>query len=500
MASIGMEIRQVRSAVRLPFLIVAVALLLWAALVRLPFGIAPRADADAALFWLIGHGWRMGELPYLGTWDIKPPGIFLVFAFADAMFGAAPFGGRILAALAIGAGAAGLYRFGQRVLGDSRLALIAALLLPTYSLLFDGLANKPELFAAPFVIWGITLAATAGRASGQLLLAGLVMGAAPMMKQTAGFEILFLAGYLAWRHRSLPALAAFGAGLAMVPCAFALYFAAHGAFTELLDASVFGALLRLHGDGVTLAEAPVRVLASLKTAMPLLLLAGLGWAERKRLSWRGAGVRPANPDAALLTWGWLGAAALAELAMRATYPAYALPLLAPLCLLSARVLAALTLVERRDLARWALVIVAAVVLWPVLFQFFRDDPDHDSQPLGIAAYLRQHAPGKPIYVVNYDPVVYQLSGAPTLTRFSFHQHLVCEFPALPVAADAEIRRIMERRPAALVFASPTHHMVCELPERIALVHALARTGGYRKVAAIPGKAGAVEMWMPSSGF
>jgi 4-amino-4-deoxy-L-arabinose transferase-like glycosyltransferase len=479
---------------------VSLALVAWAALVRLPFGIAPRADADAALFWLIGHGWRMGELPYLGTWDIKPPGIFLVFAFADALFGAEPFGGRVLAALAIGAGAVGLYRFGQRVLGDSRVALIAALLLPTYSLLFDGLANKPELFAAPFVIWGITLAAAAaGRSRGQLLLAGLIMGAAPMMKQTAGFEILFVTAYLAWRHRSLPALVAFGAGLAVVPCAFALYFATHGAFAELMDASVFGALLRLHGDGVTLAQAPVRVLASLKTAMPLLVLTGLGWAERKRLSWRGTDAMPAHPDAALLAWGWLGAAALAELAMRATYPAYALPLLAPLCLLSARVLAALIRTNGSGLARVVPILVAAVLLWPVVFQTVREDPDHDSQPVAIAAYLRQQVPARPIYVVNYDPVVYLLSGAPTLTRFSFHQHLVCDFPALPVAADAEIRRIMAKRPAALVFASPTHHMVCERPERIALVQSLARGSGYRKAAAIPGKAGAVEIWLPPVG-
>lgn len=488
-----------RFAMRMPSVAISVALIAWAALVRLPFGIAPRADADAALFWLIGHGWRMGELPYLGTWDIKPPGIFLVFAFADALFGAEPFGGRVLAGLAIGAGAAGLHRYGQRVLGDSRVALIAALLLPTYSLLFDGLANKPELFAAPFVIWGITIAATAEREVPRLLLAGLIMGAAPMMKQTAGFEILFVTGYLAWRHRSVPILVAFGAGLAMVPCAFALYFAAHGAFAELMDASVFGALLRLHGDGVTLAEAPVRVLASLKTAMPLLVLAGLGWAERKRLSWRGADASPAHQNAALLTWGWLGTAALGELAMRATYPAYALPLLAPLCLLSARVLAALSRTESRGLARGAPVVVAAVLFWPVLFQLVRTDPDHDSQPLAIAAYLRQHAPGQPIYVVNYDPVVYQLSGAPTLTRFSFHQHLVCEFPALPVAADSEIRRIMTRRPAALVFAAPTHRMACELPERIVLVQSLARDSGYRKAAAIPGKAGAVEIWLPPTG-
>lgn len=479
---------------RWPFVAVVVALLVWAALVRLPFGIAPRADADAALFWLIGHGWRLGHLPYLDTWDIKPPGVFLIFAMADALFGANPFGGRLLAALAIGAGAAGLYRFGERVLGDRRAGVIAALLFPTYSLLFDGLANKPELFAAPFVIWGLVVMAQARGSLWRLILSGVLMGAAPMMKQTAAFEILFALAYLGLRHRTLPRLAAFAAGLAAVPAAFALYFAAHGVFGELMQASVFGALLRLHGDGVTVAEAPVRVLASLKTAMPLLVLAGLGWAERKRLSWQGEAGEVAHPDAALLAWGWLGATALGELAMRATYPAYALPLLAPLCLLSSRVLAALSGAAEPRLRRFALVLVVATVLWPLVFHLVRSDPDIDPQPPAVAAYLREHVPGQPVYVVNYDPVVYQLSGAPTLTRFSFHQHLMCEFPALPVSAEAEIARIMAQRPAALVFAAPTHRMVCEMPERIGLVHALAVKVGYRKVAAVPGQSGAVEIW------
>ena len=48
---------------------------------------------------------------------------------------------------------------------------------------------------------------------------------------------------------------------------------------------------------------------------------------------------------------------------------------------------------------------------------------------------------------------------------------------------------MTRRPAALVFAAPTHRMACELPERIALVQSLARDSGYRKAAAIPGDEG-----------
>lgn len=479
------------------FWVIAAGLLVWTMAVRLPFGLAPRADADAALFWLIGHGWRTGIVPYAGLWDIKPPGIFLIFAGADALFGADPLGGRIMAALAIGTGSAGLYRAGDRLLDDRRVGLFAALLFPVYSLLFDGLANKPELFCAPLVIWGLLLAAQAVRSDGAsnrglLFTAGLLLGFAAMIKQTAAFEILFVVILLGLIGRTVratvPMWAVFGAGLAFAPLGFAAYFAAVGAFTAFFDASVVGALLRLRGDGVALADAPVRVLASLKTGMPLLVLAGLGWAERRRLAWNG------HDRAALVVWGWLAAAALGELAMRATYPAYALPLVAPLCLLSARPLAALT---RARSGAWRIaggVACVIALLWPLAFRVFTRDPDIDLQAPRVAAYLRERVPGQPVYVVDYDPVVYQLSGAPVLTRFPFHQHIVCDFPALPVSPEAEIRRIMAARPAALVFAPENHRMVCELPERVGLVRALARAGGYAPATRIAGDYGEVEIW------
>lgn len=489
---------------------VFLACLFWSALVRLPFGLAPRADADAALFWIIGHGWRLGDVPYAGVWDIKPPGIFLIFAGADALFGANPLGGRLLAALAIGIAAAGLYRLCDRVLDDRKAGLIAAALLPPYTLLFDGLAGKPELFCAPLVTWGILLAvegisAPERRAFGRLILSGVLMGFAATIKQTAVFEIIFVGIALAWIiHHSdqaarpdkpaptgkiITAWAVYGIGLAAVPLGFALYFAAMGAFADFIDASVVGALLRLRGDGVSLAEAPVRLLASLKTGMPLLVLAGLSWAERRRLAWRGL------PHAPFLAWGWLAAAALGELAMRATYPAYALPLVAPLCLLSARLLAAMLRAGTRTWQVAGLAILAGAVCWPILFKAVTPDPDIDRQAPQVAAYLRKAVPGKPVYVVDYDPVIYQLAGAPLLTRFAFHQHMMCDFPALPVSPEEEIRRIVAKRPAALVFAPEKHRMICELPERVDLVRGLAMKAGYREAARIDGPHGAVAIWM-----
>jgi hypothetical protein len=70
----------------------------------------------------------------------------------------------------------------------------------------------------------------------------------------------------------------------------------------------------------------------------------------------------------------------------------------------------------------------------------------------VAAALAAHvAPGDPVWVVNYPPVVHVLAGAGLSTRYVFPQHLTGAHAAVTgIDADAEVRRILDSRPAALV--------------------------------------------------
>ena len=104
-------------------------------------------------------------------------------------------------------------------------------------------------------------------------------------------------------------------------------------------------------------------------------------------------------------------------------------------------------------------------------------------------------PGQPVYVVDYEPVVYQLSGAPVPTRFPLPLHLMCDFPPLPVLPEDELRRIIATRPAALIFAPTDYRMSGELPARIGLVRQIASQANYRPTVSIDGPAGPVEIWM-----
>ncbi|HEY5081851.1 MAG TPA: hypothetical protein VII91_08035 [Bauldia sp.] len=87
------EVREPRSSVypawlkRAAFAALPVALiLLWTCAVRLPF--YTQTDKDEFFFSAIAAEWLKGGLPYVATFDIKPPGVFFIFAVAQSLFGA----------------------------------------------------------------------------------------------------------------------------------------------------------------------------------------------------------------------------------------------------------------------------------------------------------------------------------------------------------------------------------------------------------------------------
>ncbi len=68
-------------AAALPFVLI----LAWSATVRLPF--YGTATGDEFFFSVVAREWLHGSLPYVSTFDIKPPGLFFIYAVAQALFG-----------------------------------------------------------------------------------------------------------------------------------------------------------------------------------------------------------------------------------------------------------------------------------------------------------------------------------------------------------------------------------------------------------------------------
>jgi hypothetical protein len=234
-----------------------VLILVWSAAVRLPFyGIA---NGDEFFFSVVAREWLHGGLPYVDAFDIKPPGLFLIYAIAQTIFGDsyATFKGMEIVAVASGA----LLLFVMlRPFGAGRLAIWVAALYPVYTLAFDGTAAVNMLLQLPFVIAAFAAVAAATRDGATTrrrltgaFLAGLAIGSAGMIKQTAVFEAtaaFIMLGTYGERDARLRMLALFVVGAALPALSFSAYFLALGHFRELFNDVIVLALRRLDPDVV----------------------------------------------------------------------------------------------------------------------------------------------------------------------------------------------------------------------------------------------------------
>ncbi len=198
--------------------------------IRAPFN--ANVGVDEAFYLVVGRQWLHGQPPYAGTFDVKPPLLFLLMAASEALFGATLQAAKALSTAAAALTACGLYLFGRRFLGE--LSGAAACLLYLISALnLGGTFSPAELIMAPFTTFGMLIGAAAllaERRSGvpAFLASGLLFGAGACVKQTALFEAAPFALALLLGGEIRPrwwAFATFAAGFCVVPAAFAIYFA-----------------------------------------------------------------------------------------------------------------------------------------------------------------------------------------------------------------------------------------------------------------------------------
>ena len=436
----------------LPWLLLAI----WVALLRSPTFLLAQTDADESYFLLLGEAWNRGLWPYETLWDVKPPGLFALFAAAQLLVGPGLFAARLLTAVAVFAGSAALWRLARNHLqapypgnrpNTSHCATLpwaAAVIYPAYSLVLAGDKSRAELLLAPFVIFGFDIVlqwrrdAAVGSSTKVALpgMAGLVFGLAFTIKQTAVFEA-GLSGFLiasAWPavgvRRTGAVLAWFTAGFLLPVAGFLLFFAAHGMEPGLYLTPLLGALQRLGGEGPGAGEALSRVMIFGLPILPLLVGGGLlVAAERGR-------IRRFAHDPRAVPWiaGWAAASTVGVLAMRALFAHYELVLVAPFLLLTLVLL-------RKALTRGRTLVVATMLLalypWGWVSLPFRPKRSllAEAAESLVASGLR---PGGSLYAVDLDPVIYRRTAALPPTRYAFPQHLLCDFALPGTSAEAEI--------------------------------------------------------------
>lgn len=451
------------SAARRGWALGLLLVILWTILIRAHYFGNPLVDADEEFYLLTGDRLLHGALPYVDIWDRKPVGLFLLFA-AIRLLGGNGVLAYQLVATGFAAATAILIAIMARRIAPPRAAIVAALAYAPAIGLSGGQGGQTPVFynllvaAAAWLI--LRRAAPRAEDAGPVLsirwlgvAVMLLIGVAIQIKYNAMFEGFYFGLALLWlgRHAGLPLARLLDAllwiGAALLPTlAATLGYLAIGHSSEFVYAN-FGSIFARAGIGR--AEAFHNLGHDVLRILPLLAMVLIAeWLMRPHAAWR---ERPAGTRAHSFLIGWLVAAAIGFLLFGTYFNHYALPLLPPLVIAAAP---AFAIGERRVGVVLSAFVLAGLVLW------YHGAALRNDRRKGDAAYAYALADrirptlsdGRCLFVFYGEPIFYQLTDSCLLTRwpFPYHLSLTREAPALGIDPAAETRRILARKPAAVL--------------------------------------------------
>ena len=458
------------------------ALVLFLRLPALPQSVI---DWDESMYLLMARSMLQGHAPYTVIWDNKPPGLYVLFALAQIVFGQTVLAMRLLAVVVVTATTFLLWLYGRSVLGSRAIGALAALFYAVFSTQNGGMASNAEIMFAPFTVaaflllgWrtGVPAAILPGRRLSFLAL-GLLLGIAIQIKSVAGMELLAVLALLgltpllsqrAGRPLQL-AETVLAAGLitlgALLPLlVVAGFFALSGRFADYVYANFTAvSIYQRVAPPLTLPPMARALLGQVRNA-PLLWIAALAALP---LAWT---IRRRHPQTALglLALGvWLAFTLAATLLSRRFFPHYFLQALPPLSLLAAAVIVqAVRLDSALPRARQVLLIglIVAIGLAQPAAGPLRQSLEEALALLRrtprvellvyTAGYLRERmAPDDYLFVAEGDPILYYLTEARIPTRYVLPP-LINDDLASMVGIDplAELDRIMALRPRYVVLS------------------------------------------------
>jgi hypothetical protein len=439
--------------------------------VRLPLLGNPVSFMDEEFYLLVADRMAHGVLPYVGIWDRKPIGLFLIYR-AGMGLPVDPVLGYELIGLAASVATAFVVERLAALFAPPRGARAAALAYLLFQPVFNAaLGQSPVFYNLPVALAALIVIRAAARDRSPMLvrdglLAMALIGIALQIKYTALFEGLALGLVLLWRGRAdgwtLPRLGGAAAGwvlASLVPtlAAWLAYVAlGHG------EAFVQANFLSIFGRGARDGEEWRRLGGITAMLLPFWVLVGLGRPARgDPRAWRAAQV-------------WAAAALAGFLGFGTWYDHYAAPLLAPLAMLAAPALA-----RHRFAAPVLLAIGTALALTVTLVQ--RERYGSAAEFARANALIAQALHGGCLYVFDGHPAFYRAAPACIPTRYAFPAHLATSLEANAIGTDParEVGRIMAGRPDVVVTTADASYMP-NRASRAVLDEALA--AGYQRYA------------------
>ena len=452
---------------------------------------------------MVAGEWLHGGLPYVTAFDIKPPGVFFLYAIAQAIFGASYASIKGLEIVAVAAGAGTLFGM-LRAAGQGRMAVWAAALYPVYTLAFGGTAAVNMLLQLPFVVAGFAavVAATgddvaARRRLRGAFLAGLAIGSAGMVKQTAVFEATAAFAMLAVygpRAERLKMLALFVVGAALPALAFSAYFLAVGHFREMFDAVIVLALHRLDPAVVASYGPRLAFYLTLPGALINSILRGLMvvflWGGAIFTLLRLDLVRASVPARLLVIAAtWLVSAIASAAFGRLLCDYYLLGIVPPLLILAAAFFAhGLRIAPpRRALAFWVSIAVAIAALMVTQHrELFGRDPLLVDRALTAKAVTAFHdlgfKPGDTLMVLNRGLELFVALDARPASPYFHTTHLISAFQT---PSPDPLGAALNAHPRFVALADPRIRHITELPDRMKRARAYL-AAHYRAAAVVHG--------------
>jgi hypothetical protein len=408
-------------------------------------------EIDVEFYLLAARRMLDGALLYVDLWDRKPPGLFLAYALAAAL-PCSILVVQVAATVCTALAGYGVQRIARPWAG-SQGSVLAGLAYCAVIPAFGGMSGQAAVLFNPLMIacaWSVSTSLpelARGLVPGRITLGMVCAGLAIAMKQSAVFEgaafgLLTLA--LARRGGAPPPR--LGGRALLLALAGALPMLAAGAwywhighFADLWQALVLSNAGRLYDSPVGMLT---RYATMLQLLAPILLFAALGAAAMGPVrNW---------PGIYAISVGWLGVAAVGMVAYPGLFLHYALPLIAPLCLVAAPFLA------RRDLGLRGLALLAgAMLVHAGAFDFAARARSREASAQ-LVTYLGKEAPQHRVMAWNLSPWLLELTGSHPPTSLLFAPHLFDGAEAASSGRDtaAEVRRVLAWRPEAVVVQEP----------------------------------------------
>ena len=407
----------------------------------------PLVHVDEQFYLLVAQRWIHGALPFVDVWDRKPVGLFLLYRLFLLVPGDPVLVTQFFGIASTAATALVVQRMAREISRPSSAWLAGVIyifVMPAFSCAFG---QAPVFYNLLMALASLMLVDVWKRPEAPHLIArGLVVmtlvGLALQIKYSVLFEgvafglMLLARGWAdVWSWRRL-ALAGFVWALAaLLPTFLAYgYFAAIGHGQDFMQANFISILQRLPDGNASWWRLATQIVALTPFWLAVLV-------APRMMSMP----RPRHPVVPAVLRTWAVAAVIGYLVFGTWYDHYVAPMLAPLAVLSAPVLAR-AIPSERWFGRFLLLAcgIGGLAVMGIQFKNHGTTGQFDA----MTQQIRSEMHGGCFYQFDGEPGLYRSVDACIPTRYAFSTHLNTwtEAPAIGVDTGREVARIMMTHP------------------------------------------------------